>query len=460
MSSNATLPSQATPNAGADTQRERHAATAPRIDAADLQTRLRNEFAERPAIEAPAPAEARPKSGVRSILTAPWSSRVVKSAVGLALLVAVGLMPLQRLFQVSSVEAFVNARLVTVRAPIDGIVSSYGPALHAGMQVKAGAPLAAIDNARADSTRLDAIQDRLDDAMAERQAKWATLLKLLDLRVNLHDQLGSFREQRGRRAEAQLQAMDARIRAAEARRDQSLATRDRLVRLAAKGSASKANLEQAEHELAVANASVDEARAERSAQFVELQSLQAGTFLGDDYNDQPRSAQRLDEIDVQAAMLEADITRLDAAMERARAALAREETKLSVETRAELASPATGQIWQLLTAPGERVSAGQPLYSLLDCSQAVVTAVVSEATYNTLSVGMPASFTFREGDIVLPGQIINLSGIAEASSNYAIGELANAADSYRASVAIDTSRLGAGCGIGRTGRVVFDTKAR
>src|SRR5262245_59241625 len=41
-----------------------------------------------------------------------WRSRLTKSALGLVLILIAGWMPMQRLFQVSSVEAVVNARLV------------------------------------------------------------------------------------------------------------------------------------------------------------------------------------------------------------------------------------------------------------------------------------------------------------------------------------------------------------
>ena len=100
------------------------------------------------------------------------------------------------------------------------------------------------------------------------------------------------------------------------------------------------------------------------------------------------------------------------------------------------------------------------MFSLLNCSQTIVTAVVSEAVYNSLFVGMPAKFSFREGGASLPGQVVQLSGVAEASSNFAIMPSALKKESYRVAVSVDAASLQGGCPVGRTGRVVFDTAAR
>ena len=46
--------------------------------------------------------------------------RAVKSVLGLSVVIVAGVGPVQRLPEFSSVESVVNARLVTLRAPIEG----------------------------------------------------------------------------------------------------------------------------------------------------------------------------------------------------------------------------------------------------------------------------------------------------------------------------------------------------
>jgi len=436
-------------------------------DAATLQRLLQQEFATEipapPKVEvapdavAPTPI-ATPVAKPISLAAHPWASRLVKSAVGLALLIAVGIMPAQRLLQVASVEALVNARLVMIRAPIDGVVTANGAAAQPGAQIAAGSPLATVVNQRVDDRRLVEAQDRLEDLRAEKQAKWATLLHLLDARTNLEAQLAAFREGRIRSASAHVDAAKAAVDAATADQTRTAADLERKTKLLKKGAVTKAVADAATRDAEVATAAVRQAEAEQTVRQVELDALQRGVFFGDDYNDEPRTAQRIDEIDVQAAAMEADITRLSGAIERAGVSVERERASAELLAKAQIVAPAKAQIWQVLTAPGEQVVAGQELYSLLDCSQAIVTAVVSEATYNTLNVGMPARFTFRDSGEPLSGRIVHLSGVAEASSNYAIAPSSLIGDSYRVSVAIDGGGEMA-CQIGRTGRVVFGAKS-
>jgi multidrug resistance efflux pump len=211
--------------------------------------------------------------------------------------------------------------------------------------------------------------------------------------------------------------------------------------------------------MAVATATIKQAQARKAALAVERDALNSGTFLGDDYNDQPRSAQQLEEIAQQIASIEAETERQDARIERAAAEIAEQQRALDLASEARLAAPVSGRVWEVLTAPGEQVASGQPLFSLLDCSQAVVTASVSEAVYNTLGVGMPASFSYREGGAPLRGKVAQLSGVASASSNFAILPSALTKEPYRVTISLDGLSRDGSCEVGRTGRVIFGAAA-
>ena len=93
---------------------------------------------------------------------------------------------------------------------------------------------------------------------------------------------------------------------------------------------------------------------------------------------------------------------------------------------------------------------------MVDCSQTVVTAAVSETVYNLLVPGMAAMFTFREGGDPLPGRVVQLTGVASASANLAITPGALRAEAYRVGVDVPGLAGGDGCALGRTGKVVFD----
>ena len=72
--------------------------------------------------------------------------RAVKSALGLAVVVVAGVGPVQRLLEFSSVEAVVNARLVTLRAPIEGRIADADFVPPIGAMVPKGQPMLRISN--------------------------------------------------------------------------------------------------------------------------------------------------------------------------------------------------------------------------------------------------------------------------------------------------------------------------
>ena len=96
--------------------------------------------------------------------------RLVKIGLGLALLVVFGWMPLQTLLVAASVEAVVNSRIVTVRSPIDGVVSA-APHEFKAWSADKGAPVLRIRDDKADRSRLDDLSRRLGD-MEDERPRW------------------------------------------------------------------------------------------------------------------------------------------------------------------------------------------------------------------------------------------------------------------------------------------------
>ena len=109
-----------------------------------------------------------------------------------------------------------------------------------------------------------------------------------------------------------------------------------------------------------------------------------GVFIGDSYNDRPRSSQRADEIAQRLSEVVADIRERETQLASLRTEIAEETRRYEELAAAELSAPVRGSVWEVMTAPGETVVRGQELVRLLDCSGVVVTATVGETAYNRL----------------------------------------------------------------------------
>src|SRR5712671_6777061 len=86
---------------------------------------LEETFATPDPLQAETPASAPSPEGSRVIARYGW--RALKSVLGLAIIAIAGVGPVQRLLEFSSVEAVVNARLFSLRAPIDGRIEDFTP---------------------------------------------------------------------------------------------------------------------------------------------------------------------------------------------------------------------------------------------------------------------------------------------------------------------------------------------
>jgi multidrug resistance efflux pump len=383
-------------------------------------------------------------------------SRLTKVLIGALLLAAVGWLPIRTLLQTTSTEAVLNARLVTLRAPIEGEVGPGLGSIAFGTQVETGAAMLRIVNKRADRGRLDDLRRLVQRMEGERVALIARRDDLEKLHADLAAQTEAFTEGRRSQLQARVQEIKSEIAAAIANREEAELALQRATPLAASKTMTSAVFEKVRRDARVAAETQTALRHRLAAVEVELAALAKGVFVGDSYNDRPRSSQRADEIAQRLGEVTADIRAREQHISALRSEIADETRRYEEDAAADIAAPVRGSVWEVMTAPGETVVRGQELMRLLDCSGVVVTATVGEAAYNRLSIGDPARFRLRGENTDHRGRIIGLTGVATAPANLAIQPAALAKEPYRVTVALPDLAKAGQCDIGRTGRVTFE----
>jgi multidrug resistance efflux pump len=387
-----------------------------------------------------------------------WTGKLLKVGIGLALVVVFGWMPLQTLLVASSVEAVVNSRIVTVRSPIDGVVAA-APHDSSAWSGAKGAPVLRIVDDKADRRRLDELRSQLGNLEDERPSLVARLDLTQASLDDLNKQTQQFADGRIRQLNARIAALNHDFAAASARPEEADAALIRAGALIKSGSVTLAESGRLQRDKTVAAENEAAARQRIEEASIELAAANQGLFLGDSYNDRPDSAQRAQEKQMRAGDLRGELRTRDAQIARLRADIADEATRYMTRSDVEVALPVSGRVWEVLTAPGEHVSRGQDLLRLLDCASAVVTANVSESIYNRLQVGSPVTFRPSAGGDGYAGTIVNLTGAAGAPANFAILPSTLAKEAYHVTVAVPQIAESAECGVGRTGRVIFEKGA-
>ena len=382
--------------------------------------------------------------------------RAVKSALGLGVIVIAGVGPVQRLLELSSIEAVVNARLISLRAPIDGRIEDLAPTI--GAAVPKGRLMLHISNSRADRARLDDLQRLTDQMEGERPAIAKRLVRLKEIHEQISRQARAFQAGRIRELEERMMDLKAQVSATEASESEATSTLTRTKKLAASGYQTTVAVERAERDAKVAAQTQKSLNHRLFASVVELEAARRGEYVGDSYNDRPSSLQHADELSVRVAEAEAELSSRDERLGKLHAALDAEAARYSELSNAVLTSPIDGQVWEVMVSPGEEVRKGQDLLRLLDCSGALVTVTVRESVFNHLRIGDHAQFRFFAQSGIYNGTIVRMSGSAAPPDNLAIQPTPLSSGAYRIAVSVP-DLASTQCGVGRTGTVVFNASS-
>jgi multidrug resistance efflux pump len=406
-------------------------------------------------LDTPAPTVSPQRGG----LVARFGWRALKSALGLGVIIIAGVGPVQRLLEFSSVEAVVNARLVSLRSPIDGRIEDAALASTIGAEATKGRLMLRISNSRADRTRLDDLQRQVDQAEGERPAIAKRLVRLKEIYEQISRQARAFQAGRIRELEERVLDLKAQASATEATEFEAASTLARTKMLAASGYQTTVAVERADRDARIAAENQRSLNHRLFASEVELEAARRGEYVGDSYNDRPSSLQHADELSVRIAETEAELSSRDRQLVKLRATLEAEVARYSELSNAVLSSPIDALVWEVLVSPGEEVRKGQDLLRLLDCSGVIVTVTVRESVFNQLRLGDRAQFRFSGQSGGYNGSIVRMSGIAAPPDNLAIQPTALSPAGYRVAVSVPDLASSTQCGVGRTGTVVFNASA-
>lgn len=405
------------------------------------------------------PSETKDHSETPILLARPAlrSATILKSILAIAAAIALGWAPVQRLLATTSAEAVVNARIVTIRAPIEGEVTLAKSGTEIGSPFRADQSILTIRNPRADSTALTGLireRDQLSTNIGALEAKKALLQASL---AELVAQQERFRLGRIAQLEQRIREADADIASAEAQYAVAAQALKRASHLRTTDAVSQAFLDKAEGDARVAQQAVRAQEEHKKGILVELDAAKKGTFVGDSYNDTPQSAQRKMEVSLELSDVDARLTGTRVQLAALNDEIVKEKARQARISEADIHATVNGRVWEMLTAPGEHVNAGQDLMKLLDCGSAIVTASVSETTYERLAVGQAATFKPRDGGPELKGTVVGLNGLAAVESNTAIQQNALAREPYHVSIRFPELSKTFDCRVGRSGLVEFDT---
>jgi multidrug resistance efflux pump len=368
----------------------------------------------------------------------------------------------QQVFTASSLEGTVTSPLITIRSPIDGVVSVN--ALKPGSQVGEQDSLFMIENRLVD----DRPRAELEAKLASSKQEFAVLdmkrVELTALREEIQKRNAAHKTATVARLEYVILETASQLSAARAQAERSHSESQRINALAASGVAAQTRLEDVVLAAQKAQFEIERLTAGLKRLNVELAAAKDGVLLGEGYSDSPYSQQRIDELSVRLIELAAERASLEAKQHELAARLGVEQTREDNLRRYAINSPIDGIVWNLRVTSGAVVTRDMPLAEVVDCNSAYVEAVVPDTHYDDLRIGEHVDVKLRGNDQMLTGTIRSVRGQSAIVDRNALAASLNPRhnDSLTVTVEIDRRDLqqvsNGVCAIGRSAKVVFPDK--
>lgn len=331
------------------------------------------------------------------------ASRRIRIAMGIFMLAAVWNLFWTRTTSYVSANAVVDAPLITVRAPSDGVIVAPSPDLGSAVQPDTRLLELAPRNTRAqDLPRLtgDMMTARAEvDALAREIADTSAMITILEARAKAERELEiAFLTQK-------LNEMSEIRRQHAIRWDRAQEALTRLQSLAKNGSVADVTLRDAMLELELTDALIAEAEARVAAVRTELEAIEAGLSSPAGTGRRDAAFDRLDDMRVHQNDLR---TRHEIALGRLKGLEHRRnaDTDMSDGPGNFIPRAATaGVIWRASPPRGASAGLGSNLVEVVDCQRRYVEVVLSESAFDRLESGTPALIRLKGADDTFPARI-------------------------------------------------------
>ncbi len=302
----------------------------------------------------------------------------------------------------------VNAKLVTIQAPISGQLVRAIPDV--GEPISAGSIITRIT----DDTEPQALLAQLDGEYQLLRSRKTALIEKLSTLNGLRRDLG---ERVREMVSGSLESLHYKTLEAQARqkgwqsvvreRELSLSRQNSLL---ADGHVAKARVDEAESLLEQARQEVERARADEERYRKESGSLEKGVFVGDGQNDVPYSQQRLDEVVLAVADLNVQLTETNGRMASLEKQLRDERARAGRRESMLVRSPIDGLVWRRIAAELATVTKNNDRAKILDCSDIRIEVPVDESLSDRVLIGATVSVRLQGSPEVYEGIVSGVIG--------------------------------------------------
>lgn len=335
-------------------------------------------------------------------------SRLLRIGLSAAVLIGAVVILWPRFFNEIRSNGTINARLITIQAPISGVITR--TPIDVGDRVAEGDTLSRItDDTESQglvaslAIERDLLRARMD-ALAKRVSEVEEIEADLEIRVERYAQ-ETVDNLKLRKEEAV-----AREKFWQAVAEERAQTLKRQEKLLATGASTPARLDEAKSLAQQAREEVNRARADVKRLTQEFKAAEQGIFVNDGQNDVPYSRQRLDEVRLTLSDLKLQLAETEGRKSAIDLQFGEETSRASRRESATIRSPIDGIVWRRLVANNSVVTKNNDLTKILDCSRLYAEVGITESSAEDISVGQAVSVRLQGSSRTFDASVVEIRG--------------------------------------------------
>ncbi len=321
-----------------------------------------------------------------------------------------------RLTSVVSVDAVVNAPVMDIKAPGEGVITAVD--ISTGEKIAQGQPLLTLKPTRVNAPSSQASVNQIGQQrsqLKQAQERLASQLALLDTLVEDEHNQGRLEVSQ---AQQSVDQFASELKGADAQYRLAKLNYQRTQKLKSEGAIAQASLDAAEIDLEKRRSEVNSLEARLSGMQVNKEAVERGLSLSKTRsNYDPRI--RRQELELQISDQRQIIQTLERSVKESESSLAQTQKDASGPQQTVISAPTSGVLWQLSVSPGRVVQPGEFMGKIVDCDRRWVDAVVEESAMRTLKIGDSATVELyaNQDAVSFQGKISLIrSGLGRVSS--------------------------------------------
>ena len=336
--------------------------------------------------------------------------RFLRFVIGACLLGLPSWFLMPRLWTITSAQAVVNAHVITLTSPIEGVVTVPPPQL--GRLVTQGSVLLQIDAPMVDQGKIEELETESATLVGRVGALKQHSAKTEALKNELLISLNNYKDSMVRRVAHELEEARSEAEAADAslRQRASEEAEEQVRSRRGLGSLHELNLARFTAEIASKNAARATTAVTRLAD--QLESMKRGVFTGpgDSRNDVPYSQQRIHELTVQQLDDDARIQENQARITQLQKQIESETKRAKRRSSYQLKAPVDGIVWRHFVTQDGTVGPQTKLMQIIITSSVFLDATLNEKYADDIRPGDMVAIRLIGADGETPGTVKYILG--------------------------------------------------